>query len=109
MQKNESEFKIQEIVHDLMSSDISILNDPGRTPPLPFRGSGPIELIILGQDPTVRKEKHKDEIKVTLLLDQDSRLPKYLKNICANLNLDYKKIFMQLTFLRIFSLIVLTN
>lgn len=84
--------KIVEITEKLRSSELKrYIDDTGLSAPLPFRGSGPIKLIILGQDPTVRSMKHRQEIKVTLLLDKPGRLPNYLRDVCGKLGLDFER------------------
>lgn len=82
--------RITETTKVMKSSEIkNFIDKTGLVAPIPFRGKGKIELIILGQDPTVRKMKHREEIKVTLLLDQEKgRLPNYLRGICRKLGLD---------------------
>ncbi|MDH7514041.1 MAG: hypothetical protein QHH14_13930 [Clostridiales bacterium] len=86
------------ITEELRSSDIGkYVDNTGLPAPIPFRGSGQIKLIILARNPTVHKMKHKQEIKVTLLLDdyhKKGRLPKYLQNVCQELGLDlYQNVY----------------
>lgn len=92
MDKQELARRTAEITEKLRSSEIAqYIDKAGLAAPPPFRGSAKIKLIILAQDPTVRKMKHRQEITVTLLLDQlhkKGRLPKYLRNVCQELGLD---------------------
>jgi hypothetical protein len=82
--------RIVEKTRKMKSSEISEYIDKTELiAPIPFRGTEEIKLIILGQDPTVRKMKHRENIKVTLLLDQkEGRLPNYLRGVCKKLDLD---------------------
>ena len=51
-----------------------------------------IRLIIIGQDPTVKKEADRAQIHTVLNLDKpNSRLYKYIHNICVRLDLDMKQ------------------
>lgn len=50
-----------------------------------------IKLIIIGQDPTVRRIESRSEIKFTLNLDRENSLKTYLKNVCNTLRLDIDK------------------
>jgi hypothetical protein len=92
MNNQELAKRTAEITESLRSSDIGkYIDKTGLVAPVPFRGSGEIKLIILAQDPTVRKMKHRQEIKVTLLLDhihKKGRLPKYLRNVCQELSIN---------------------
>jgi uracil-DNA glycosylase len=92
MKNQELAKRTAEITEKLRSLDIGhYIDKTSLVAPIPFRGSGKIKLIILAQDPTVRKLKHRQEIKVALLLDhihEKGRLPKYLRNICQELGLD---------------------
>jgi len=56
--------------------------------PAPHKGSGVIGLIILGQDPTVKRKESRKLIKEVLNLDKHGSLRCYLAGICAGLGLD---------------------
>jgi hypothetical protein len=56
--------------------------------PQPFRGSGPIKLVVLGQDPTVKRASERAKIRVVLNLDRDSNLRRYVSRICQGLGLE---------------------
>jgi len=50
-----------------------------------------IKLIIIGQDPTIRNQKARKNIKVTLNLDKENSLKAYLKTVCNILEVDIEK------------------
>ena len=56
--------------------------------PVVKRGTGPIKLIILGQDPTVKDEAGRAKIKTVLNLDKKGGLLVYLAKIAKGLDLD---------------------
>jgi hypothetical protein len=72
----------------LKASELNQYIDFSLTPPSPFRGQGPIRLIVLGQDPTVQKPDYRKKIKVTLLLNQPGWLRTYLNKVCQRLGID---------------------
>lgn len=55
--------------------------------PKPYRGTGPIQLIVLGQDPTVKNVEARKEIKIVLNLDKRRSIWSYLAGICNTLDL----------------------
>jgi len=83
--------EIRKAIEELKTSEISSYIDTMLSPPKPFRGSGNIRLIILGQDPTVQNPKYRKKIKVTLLLDQPGSLRRYIEKICRGLDFDLDK------------------
>ena len=80
--------EIREVIEELKASEISSYIDTTLSPPKPFRGSGKIKLIILGQDPTVQNQEYRKRIKVTLLLNQPGGLRTYVDKICKALDID---------------------
>lgn len=50
-----------------------------------------IKLIIIGQDPTIRNDNAKKNIKKTLNLDQKNSLRTYIDKVCKQLNIDLDK------------------
>jgi hypothetical protein len=49
------------------------------SPVRPYIGNGDIKLIIVGQDPTVSKIKRRQNVKCTLMLDEEkNNLRKYV-------------------------------
>lgn len=55
--------------------------------PRPFRGSGDIRLVVLGQDPTVKNPEARRHITTVLNLDKPGSLRSYLQRICAGLGM----------------------
>lgn len=62
--------------------------DTSLPPPTPMQGSGPIRLIVLGQDPTVKNPESRKDVKTVLNLDRGGSLRKYIEGICTSLSLD---------------------
>jgi len=56
-----------------------------------FCGTENIELIILGQDPTVKSKASRSNITTVLQLNENYQLKKYLSKICTKLNIDLNK------------------
>lgn len=50
-----------------------------------------IKLVFIGQDPTVRRQKSRGDINVTLNLDKENSLKTYLKKVCDILQIDIEK------------------
>lgn len=50
-----------------------------------------VKLVLIGQDPTVRRQKSRVDIKVTLNLDKENSLKTYLKKVCEILQIDIEK------------------
>jgi len=50
-----------------------------------------IKLVLIGQDPTVRRQKSRRDINVTLNLDKENSLKTYLKKVCDCLQIDIEK------------------
>lgn len=59
----------------------------------PFVGGGTIKLIIIGQDPTIRNEKSRGRIKVTLNLDKPNSLQNYVLDICRQLGMGLENVY----------------
>lgn len=53
--------------------------------PMPFVGSGPIKLVIVGQDPTIGSKKGRHKITQVLMLDRGGSLKSFLQDVCAQL------------------------
>jgi uracil-DNA glycosylase len=83
--------EIEQITNNLIKSPYGSFIDGRFTAPVPFRGTGDIKIIILGQDPTVKNPEYRKKIKVTLLLDQAGGLRTYLGNICSGLGINLDK------------------
>jgi len=50
-----------------------------------------VKLIIIGQDPTVRRAESRGDINLTLNLDKDNSLKTYLRKVCDILEIDIEK------------------
>ena len=55
--------------------------------PKPYRGSGAIRLIVLGQDPTVKNPQGRKAIKTVLNLDINRSIRAYLACVCDGLGI----------------------
>ena len=88
----------------------SMLNDPvlarylepSLSPPAPFFGSGPVKLVILGQDPTVKSRKGRLEVQTVLNLDRPGSLRRYLKQLCEGLGLDINENVFATNYINVF-------
>jgi hypothetical protein len=78
----------RKVIDEMARSEIRAYVDTSLRPPDPFRGSGKIRLIVLGQDPTVQNPKYREKIKITLLLNQPGGLRTYLGKVCKALDID---------------------
>jgi len=58
--------------------------------PHPFRGSGEIQLIVLGQDPTIKDATRRSAIRVVLNLDKNGSVKAYLARVCNGLGIDLR-------------------
>ncbi len=56
-------------------------------------GKGPVKLIIVGQDPTIRNAKQRKKIEYTLNLDKPGSLKAYIETICAALGITMDNIY----------------
>ena len=59
----------------------------------PFRGNGPIKLVLIGQDPTIRNAQRRKDISVTLNLDKSGALRTYLERIVKGLGLSFDNVY----------------
>ena len=81
--------KTEETFHRLASDPVlGTFVDISLPIPKIFRGSGPIRLVILGQDPTVKNEKARKSITTVLNLDKSGSLRTYLLMVCGYLGID---------------------
>jgi hypothetical protein len=67
---------------------LSYFVDPDLGIPEVFRGQGDIQLIVLGQDPTVKNPASRRRITTVLNLDKPGALKDYLSRVCEGLALD---------------------
>jgi len=73
--------------------------------PHPYLGNGPVKLVVLGQDPTVKNAASRRLIKTVLNLDKKGSARSYLACVCQGLGIDlehnvyatnlYKNFFIQ--------------
>lgn len=56
--------------------------------PRVFAGDGEIKLIVLGQDPTVKKPESRRKITTVLNLNKGGSLRRYLENVCHKLGIE---------------------
>lgn len=60
----------------------------------PYRGGDDVKMIIIGQDPTIRNEKQRANIHVTLNLDkQGGSLYRYIERLCNGLGLSLDNVY----------------
>jgi uracil-DNA glycosylase len=71
----------------------SNLIDTSLDPVPPYEGKGSVKLIIIGQDPTVRKASQRGKIKCTLNLDKKGVLKTYIESICLGLDLSLDNVY----------------
>lgn len=67
--------------------------DDSLNPILPFIGSKKINLIIIGQDPTIKNYNARRKIRITLNLDRKGALTKYVQKICNLMNISEENIY----------------
>ena len=67
--------------------------DYDKNPIPPFKGNGDVKLIIIGQDPTIRNIKSRDDIRCTLNLDKPGSLKTYIERIVAGLGLSFDNVY----------------
>lgn len=71
----------------------SNLIDTSLDPVPPYEGKGPIKLIIIGQDPTIKDEEGRRKIKYALNLCEEGNLRNYINKICEGLDLSLNNIY----------------
>lgn len=59
----------------------------------PFKGSGEIKLIIVGQDPTIKNVESRHKITCTLNLDKQNALKNYIDKICLELGITIENVY----------------
>ncbi len=59
----------------------------------PFMGKDIINLIIIGQDPTVKNEASRKKITCTLNLDKNNSLKIYIESICRGLGITLENVY----------------
>lgn len=84
----------QEIVRRL-ANDLALNSyvDAELPLPRPFIGRGEIQLVIIGQDPTVENEASRKKIATALMLDGNGPLPRFLSSVCAKLGFSLENVY----------------
>ncbi|WP_395844907.1 uracil-DNA glycosylase family protein [Cystobacter fuscus] len=67
--------------------------DTSRSIPLPFVGGGDIRLVVLGQDPTIKNEASRENIRTVLNLDKPGALRRYIEQIAKALGLELENVY----------------
>ena len=86
-------------VYKEISRDEKICSDlceTNRHLPVPFSNAksvSNIKLVIIGQDPTVRNEETRANIKTVLMLNEKKHLFNYVNLICAELGISFNEIY----------------
>ena len=84
--------KAHKVAEDLAKdSRLAPYLETGLPIPAPYVGTGPIRLVILGQDPTVRDSDRRRHVKTALNMDRRGSLLTYLGRVCKGLGLDLRK------------------
>lgn len=81
---DKAERKFEELCQD---TNLSKYLDPKFRMPKPYIGKGPIRLIFLGQDPTVKDSASRQSIKTVLNLDRRGSVLVYLSGVCQKLGI----------------------
>jgi uracil-DNA glycosylase len=78
------------LLNDSILTDASLANYVDSSLPIPevFVGTGEIRLIVLGQDPTVKRAQSRQRITTVLNLDKPGKLQDYLRELCRGLGLE---------------------
>lgn len=85
---NNIELEANHILMQIMKSEQHAKYVDATLPiPKPFNGSGPIKLIVLGQDPTVKNPLGRKSIKTVLNLDKNRSVRAYLAGVCNDLEI----------------------
>ena len=81
--------RCREILAELKSDEVvGVYIDDSLPVPKAFRGSGPIRLVILGQDPTVEELESRRRVETVLTLDRPgSNLYRFVERVCEGLRL----------------------
>jgi len=89
---NDIEEKAKSILENLRHDEkLGKYVDPILPIPQPYRGTGPIKLIVLGQDPTIKNIAKRARIKTVLNLDTNGSARGYLAGVCLGLGVDLKQ------------------
>jgi hypothetical protein len=82
--------KAEALLRQLVQDNPSLACYVDDSLPIPkvFAGHGEIKLIVLGQDPTVKKPESRKTITTVLNLDKEGSLRRYLGDVCHKLGVD---------------------
>ena len=93
MSKINFEKEVEKIITQLANYDDNPISKKlGFVPPFNEAGKD-IKLIIIGQDPTIKNEKQRCKINVTLNLDKSGAIRKYVEDICEGLNISLSNVY----------------
>ncbi|MBQ6276811.1 MAG: hypothetical protein IJK62_08915 [Bacteroidales bacterium] len=93
MSKINFEKEVEKIINQLANYDDNPISKKlGFVPPFNEAGKD-IKLIIIGQDPTIKNEKQRCKINVTLNLDKSGAIRKYVEDICEGLNISLSNVY----------------
>ena len=103
---NETNFKSFGILKSLASHErLGRFVDSRFSVPHTYRGTGSIQLFVLGQDPTVKNEESRVSITQVLNLNKHGSLYNYLSRICTGLGLDLDKSIYATNYLKNFFIV----
>lgn len=93
MNKINFEKEVEKIISQLKNYEENPISKKlGFVPPYNEAGKD-IKLIIIGQDPTIKNEKQRCKINVTLNLDKSGAIRKYVEDICEGLNISLSNVY----------------
>lgn len=92
MKTVEEALKIRNVIKSTMDFEVNPIDNT--LPIIPaFKGSGEIKLIIIGQDPTIKKIDSRKNITCTLNLDKYNALKTYVIRICTLLGITIENVY----------------
>ena len=93
MNKINFEKEVEKIISQLKNYEENPISKKlGFVPPYNEAGKD-IKLIIIGQDPTIKNELQRSEIKFTLNLDKSGAIRRYVEDICEGLNISLSNVY----------------
>lgn len=92
MKTVEEALKIRNVINSTMDFEVNPIDNT--LPIIPaFKGSDEIKLIIIGQDPTIKKIDSRKNITCTLNLDKNNALKTYVIRICTLLGIAIENVY----------------
>jgi len=87
---------VQSVVRDAEAIQQRLMSDPTldgligsrAAIPRPYIGTGQVRLVIVGQDPTVKRKESRSTISTVLNLDRGGALRVFLKRLCGDLGIE---------------------